>query len=131
MAKKLVAQDLLDYEKAVGDLREAKKTEIDLRNKIIGAFRYKKSEGVEHKSVEGLDIDIAITLGLNRKVDQDALEAIWKDLNPDQQEAIKWEAKVVNGKFKKLVEEGEIGELLNLITEKPSQASVKLKFEQE
>jgi len=131
MTKKLVAQDVLDYEVAVLALASAKTKEIDLRNKIIGAFRYDKSEGVVHKSVDGLDIDIAITLGLGRKVDQEALEAIWDTLNPLQQEAIKWEAKVVNGKFKKLVEEDEIVELLNLITEKPSQASVKLKFEQE
>jgi hypothetical protein len=130
MAKKLVAQDVLDYEVAVGALAKAKKVEIELRNKIVGAFRYTKSEGVEHKSVEGLDIDIAITLGLNRKVDQNALEAIWDTLNESQQEAIKWKAEVVSSKFKKLVEDEEIGELLNLITEKPSQASVKLKYEE-
>ena len=131
MTKKLVAQDVLDYEVAVYNLASAKTKEIDLRNKIIGAFRYDKSEGVVHKSVDGLDIDIAITLGLGRKVDQVALEAIWDDLNPDQQEVIKWSASVVNGKFKELVKEDEIGELLNLITEKPSQATVKLKYEQE
>lgn len=131
MTKKLVAQDVLDYEVAVYNLASAKTKEIDLRNKIIGAFRYDKSEGVVHKTVDGLDIDIAITLGLGRKVDQVALEAIWDDLNPDQQEVIKWSASVVNGKFKELVKEDEIGELLNLITEKPSQATVKLKYEQE
>jgi len=131
MAKKLVAQDVLDYEVAVANLSAAKTKEIDLRNKIIGAFRYDKSEGVVHKSVEGLDIDIAITLGLKRKIDQEALESIWDDLNPLQQEAVKWSASVVNGKFKKLVEDEEIGELLNLITETPSQASVKLKYEKE
>lgn len=129
MTKKLVAQDVLDYEKAVIDLASAKKTEIDLRNKIIGAFRYTKSEGVEHKSVDGLDIDIVVTLGLSRKLDENGLDAIWDILTEQQQEAVKYTPKVVNGKFKKLVENDEVGELIKVITEKPSQATVKLKFE--
>jgi len=131
MTKKLVAQDVLDYEVAVTNLAKAKKTEIDLRNKIIGAFRYQKSEGVEHKSVEGLDIDIAITLGLRRTIDKDGLEAIWKDLDAQQKDTIEFTPKLTVSKFKKLVEDDEEGLLSSVITEKPSQASVKLKYEQE
>ena len=127
---KLTAQDVLDYEKAVADLATAKKNELELRNKIIKSFRYKKQEGVEHKSVEGLDIDIAITLGLRRSVDAHGLDMVWDDLTLEQQEAIKRTPSVVNSKFKKLVEAGEAGELVKIITEKPSQATVKLKFEE-
>lgn len=130
MTKKLVAQDVLDYEIAVLDLAKAKKSELDLRNKIIGAFRYDTVEGVQHKSVDGLDIDIVITLGLRRTVDEDGLDAIWESLTPEQQEAIKYKPSVVNSTFKKLIENEQIGELINVVTEKPSQASVKLKFEQ-
>jgi len=131
MTKKLIAQDVLDYEKAVSDLATAKKTEIDLRNKIIGAFRYDNVEGTHHKTVDGLDIDIVIKLGLGRKIDQPALEAIWDELNEEQQSIIKWKAEIIVTNFKELVEEDGIGELLNLITEKPSQPTVKLKFETE
>lgn len=127
---KLTAQDLLDYEQAVIALTKAKKDEIALRNKIIGSFRYKKMEGVEHKTVEGLDIDIAITNGLNRTIDENGLDAIWDNLSPEQQEVVKYKPSVVVSNFKKLVENDELGELINVITEKPAQASIKLKWEE-
>ena len=129
MTKKLVAQDVLNYEKAVEDLKKAKKTEIDLRNKIIGAFRYTKSEGVEHKSVDGLDIDIVITLGLGRSIDKDGLEHIWSGLDEQQKSVVSFPPKLSVSDYKTLVEDDEAGELINVITEKPSQATVKLKYD--
>jgi len=130
MAKKIVAQDVLDYEQAVIALKEAKKTELDLRNKIIGAFRYTKSEGVEHKSVDGLDIDICITLGLSRSIDKNGLEYIWENLDDQQKDCVEFNPKLSVSKYKQLVEDDEAGELINVITEKPSQATVKLKYDQ-
>jgi len=130
MAKKLVAQDVLDYEKAVQDLKAAKKTEITLRNKIIGAFKYDATEGVQHKTIEGLDIDIAITLGLTRKIDVDALDTLWADLSAEQKTAILRKPSLDVKVFKGLVEEGDAGYLTKIVVETPSQATVKLKFEE-
>ena len=130
MAKKLVAQDVLDYEAAVVALKEAKKLEGELRNKIIGAFRYTKTEGVEHKSVDGLDIDIAITLGMGRTIDVTMLEKVWEDLDAEQQAAIEYKPKLVGKAYKDLVASGDAGKLVKAIIEKPSQATVKLKFDE-
>lgn len=130
MTKKLVAQDVLDYEVAVGALAKAKKTEIELRNKIIGAFRYTKSEGVEHKSVDGLDIDICVTLGLRRSIDKNGLESIWSELDDQQKDTVEFKPSLTVSKFKKLVKDDEAGLLASVITEKPSQATVKLKYEE-
>lgn len=130
MAKKLVAQDVLDYEAAVVALKDAKKTEIELRAKIIGAFRYTKTEGVEHKSVDGLDIDIAITLGMGRTIDVTMLEKVWESLTTEQQEAIEYKPKLIGSTFKQLVADGDAGKLVKVVIEKPSQATVKLKFDE-
>lgn len=130
MSNKLIAQDILDYEIAVINLAEAKKEEITLRNNIISAFKYDTVEGVQHKTVEGLDIDISITLALTRTLDEEDLDKIWPELTVEQKEVITYKPKLSAGKFKKLVLEGTAGLLSTVVTEKPSQATVKLKFDE-
>jgi len=126
----LIAQDILDFDKAQRNLTKAKKVELELRTKIINHFRYNGSvEGVQHKSIDGLEIDIAITLGLTRSIDADALDALWVDLDPEQKSAIVQKPSLVLKKYKELVDSDDAGELLNIITEKPKLATVKLKFE--
>lgn len=126
----LTAQDILDYDDAQRDLAKAKKVEIEKRNKIINHFRYNGAvEGVQHKSVEGLEVDILITLGLTRSIDNDALDALWADLDPEQKSAIVQKPSLVMKKYKELVDSDDAGELLNIVTEKPRQATIKLKYE--
>ena len=126
----LTREDLIDFEKAQVDLAKAKKTELALRKKIIGHFRYgDKTEGVVHKSVAGLDIDIAITLKMGRKLDKDALDAVWPDLTESQREAIPYKPSLDLKAYKTLVDGDEEGELINVVIETPALASIKLKFE--
>jgi hypothetical protein len=128
---KLNADDVMMIEVLQEELKEVKQREYELRNKIVNHFRYGSNvEGVQHKSLEGLDIDIIITLKLNRKANSDALDTIWADLTQDQRDCIKYTPEVKVGPYKKLVEAGEAGELVNCITETPGLASVSLKYDE-
>ena len=127
---KLTQQDLLRYEAIQTDLKKLKKEELALRNKIIKSFRYgDQLEGVCHKSVEGLDIDIAITLKLTRSIDSDGLDMIWSDLDDEQRAVISYSPKLDLKAYKALVENDAAGELINVVTEKPAQGTVALKFD--
>ena len=126
----LTTQDVLNFEQAQKALSKAKREELALRKKIINHYRYGDAmEGVQHKSIEGLDLDIAITLKLGRTLDKDALDTIWSDLTESQREAIQYKPSLDLKAYKLLIENGEAGELMNAITEKPALASVVLKFE--
>jgi len=122
------AQDLLKYEQIAIELKNIKKEELVLRNKIVKAFSYEKIEGVEKKSIEGGDIEIQVKLVLNRKIDPDILGEVWEELTERQQDIIKFKPEISVSKYKKLLEEEGIGKLTEAITEKPGQASIKLKF---
>ena len=127
---KLTRDDLLEYEHLQSELKRVKKKEIDLRNKIIKNFRYSKLEGMVHKSIPDIpDIDIGITLKLTRSLDADALDTLWSELTPDQRECIVYKPSLDLKLYKELLKSGEEGELMNIVTEKPAQASVELKFE--
>ena len=126
----LMQQDLLDFEAAQVNLKKAKEIELELRKKVINHFRYGSAvEGIQHKSLEGVEIDIAITLKLNRKANKDALDAIWYKLSDEQKACIKFVPEVKVKEYKALAKENELGELVHAITETPGLASVKLKFE--
>ena len=129
MSKKLNLEDLLEFERLTEDLKKIKADELALRNKIIKAFRYKKTEGIEHKSIEGAEIDIGVTLKMNRKIDSDGLDMIWSDLTDEQRDAVEYVPKLKESVYKKLVKEDLAGELMNVVIETPGQASVKLKFD--
>lgn len=127
----LTTQDVLDFEQAQIALTKAKKTELELRKKVINHFRYGSNvEGVQHKSIEGLEIDILITLGLTRKLDSDALDTIWSDLNQEQRDCINYNPSLDLKAYKELLKDGSQGELMNVITETPKLATVKLKYEE-
>lgn len=129
MSKKLNLEDLLEFERLTEDLKKIKADELALRNKIIKAFRYKKTEGIEHKSIEGAEIDIGVTLKMNRKIDSDGLDMIWSDLTDEQRDAVEYVPKLKESVYKKLVKEDLAGELMNVVIETPGQASVELKFD--
>lgn len=127
---KLTQDELLEFEHLQTELKIVKKKEIELRNKIIKHFRYgDKVEGVQHKSLEGVDIDIAVTLKLSRSLDADGLDMIWSDLTEEQRDAITYKPSLDVKKFKQMVENDTAGELINVVIEKPAQATVALKFE--
>ena len=126
----LTTQDVLDFEQAQKALAKAKREELILRKKIISHYRYGDAmEGVQHKTIEGLDLDISITLKLGRTLDKDALDTIWSDLTEMQREAIQYKPSLDLKAYKLLIENGEAGELMNAVTEKPGLATVVLKFE--
>ena len=127
---KLTQKDIYDFDDAVRGLAKAKRIELELRKKIINHFRYNGSvEGVQHKSFEGVDADIAITLKLSRTLDKDALKTLWVDLTEEQKEAIEYKPSLHVKIYKELVENDDAGELLNMVIEKPALATIKLKFE--
>ena len=127
----LTTQDVLDFEQSQIALRKAKSNELIGRKKVINHFRYGDNvEGVQHKSINDLDMDIAITLKLNRKLDADALDVVWSDLTQEQRDCIKYKPSLDVTAYKKLLDEGDVGELINLIEEKPGLATVALKYEE-
>ena len=126
----LTTQDVLDFEQAQKALAKAKREELILRKKIISHYRYGDAmEGVQHKTIEGLDLDISITLKLGRTLDKDALDTIWSDLTEMQREAIQYKPSLDLKAYKLLIKNGEAGELMNAVTEEPGLATVVLKFE--
>ena len=125
----LTTQDILDFEQAQIALAKAKKAELELRKKIYNHFRYNgKVEGVQHKSLDGLEIDIAITLKLGRKLDTDVLDTIWSDLNQLQRDAIQYKPSLDLKAYKGLLADGEQGELMNVVTETPGLPTIKLNY---
>ena len=127
----LTAQDVLDFEQAQIALIKAKSVEIELRKKIINHFRYGSNlEGVQHKSIEGLEMDIVVTLKLGRTLDKDALKTIWADLSEEQRDTIEYKPSLDLKAYKQLLTNDAAGELINVVTEKPGLASVTLKYEE-
>lgn len=127
----LTQQDVLDFEQSQIALKNAKALELKMRKKIINHFRYGKNvEGVQHKSIDGLDIDILITLKLSCKLDKDGAETIYTDLNESEKECIDYVPTLNLKKYKELSENGSLGKLVNIVTEKPGLASVALKYEE-
>ena len=126
----LTTEDVLDFEQAQKALAKSKREELVLRKKIVSHYRYGDAmEGVQHKTIEGLDLDIAITLKLGRTLDKDALDTNWSDLTQEQRDCIEYKPSLNVKAYKLLVENGEAGELMNAVTEKPGLATVVLKFE--
>jgi len=121
---------LLEYQDASDNLKKFKKLELELRNKIIKSFRYKKTEGVEHRSFEdeGFCVNLVIDLKLRRSIDKDAVETLWSDLSGVEKDCFKHEPSLITAEYKKLVESGDANILMEVVTEKPAQASLKLKF---
>ena len=128
---KLTQQDVLDFAEAQGTLAKAKKVELELRKKIISHFRYgDKLEGVQHKSLDGLDMDILVTLKLTRSLDTDALDALWSELTEDQRACVEYKPSLNLKNYRALLLNGDEGELINIVTEKPALPSVVLKYEE-
>jgi hypothetical protein len=107
-------------------LKRAEDKAIEARKKVdeqIIASLPKKDEGTSSE-VAG-DFKVAVTFGLNRKVDTDALQANWNQLTPAVQAAFKWAAGVTLPGLRAL--EGKDRTLAaKFITSTPSAPSLKI-----
>lgn len=123
----LEMKDILDFVKIQVNLKKTKKDELSLRKKIIGHFRYKGSEGIQHKEFEDAKVDV--TLKISRSLDAEVLDASWSSLSQAEKDCIENVPKLNLKMYKALVEEGGATELMACVTEKPAQASVTIKLD--
>ena len=87
-------KDLKEYLRIKAEFSKYKILELKERNKIIGSFRYKNNEGVNHKTIEEAEVDIAVTTKINRTIDKDALNTIWSELSDEERACFEYEPKL-------------------------------------
>ena len=126
----ITIEDVLNYEKAVVNLKEAKKIELELRNAIIKSYNFSEHEGVQHRSLsnEDMSVDISITLKMNRTIDEEVIKDVWHDLTDEERSVISYKPKLNLKDYKLLVKNDKIGRLSRALTEKQGQANVKMSF---
>ncbi len=107
-------------------LAEYKKTELELRDKIIDAFADGQVKGTL-KFADG-DYKIKIGLGINQSLDEGTLDTIWKKLSSKEQNCVKYKPSLI-AKEMKLLDGNEL--LFEAITEKPRQATLEIDIEDE
>ena len=120
MSIKLYEEWLESYEA----LQHTKSRELKLRNKIIDQIGSDKLEGSTTIRSPRDDYKLTVTTRVNRAVDRPTLEAIWEGLTLDEQDCIDYKPNLVLAKYKPFEAEGS--KLLEAITVKPGQASLKI-----
>ncbi len=103
-------------------LRSLKALELKLRNRIAAPLLSEKVEGTV--SSTNTKYKITATARVNRTIDRELLEAIWEDLSLDEQECIDYKPSLVLSNYKPYEETG--GKLMEAVTVKPGQASLKI-----
>ena len=103
-------------------LRTLKNDELRLRNKINATILAEKIEG--SVTVTKPKYKVTGTARLNRVLNAEILDAIWEDLTPDEQEAVQYKPSLVLANYKKIELSG--GKLMEAVTVKPGQASLKI-----
>lgn len=111
-----------DWLEASDKLKQAKADELALRNHIIDLHQGDTIEGARTDRFEGFKI--VTTAKLNRSIDVAVLDAIWEDLPDDQKECVDFKPSLKLSKYKEVEKAG--GMLLQAITTKPAQASLKV-----
>lgn len=104
------------------ELKRLKAEELTLRNKITSKILTDKLEGAKTES--NTKYKVTATARLNRSLDRELLEAIWEDLTIDEQECVEYKPSLVLTNYRKFEERG--GKLLEAVTVKPGQASLKI-----
>lgn len=104
------------------ELRTLKATELKLRDKICKQILADKLEGAV--TIKKPHYKVTATARVNRTIDRDMLEALWTDLTPAEQESIDYKPNLVLANYKKVEQTG--GKLLEAVTVKPGQASLKI-----
>ena len=103
-------------------LKEAKAEELRLRNAICDTHLEDKLEG--SKTDRFGDLKITTTARLNRSIDTEVLDAIWDDLTLEEQDCVIYKPSLVLANYKRIEQSG--GKLLEAVTVKPGQASLKI-----
>jgi hypothetical protein len=106
------------------ELRSLKSRELKLRDKICTKILEEKLEG--SVTVRKPGYKVTATARVNRVIDRDMLEALWADLDPGEQECIDYKPNLVLANYKKVEATG--GKLMEAVTVKPGQASLKIEL---
>lgn len=114
-----------EWLEAYAAMQHTKARELKIRNTIIDSFKSDKLEGsVTTHSPRG-DYKIIVTTRVNRSIDREVLEAIWDGLSQDEQDCIDYKPNLILSNYKP-IEASSDGKLLEAITVKPGQASLKI-----
>lgn len=105
-------------------LKVLKFEELKLRNKICARVLSDKLEGAV--TITKGSLKITATARLNRSVDRELLEAIYEDLTLDEQECIDYKPTLVLSAYKPIEAGAGDSKLMEAITVKPGQASLKI-----
>ncbi len=111
-----------EWMEAYRDLQRAKQNELMLRNAITTVQLEEVLEG--SKTSRSGNLKIVATAKLNRSVDRAVLDTIWEDLTPEEQECVDFKPSLKLSNYKKIEATG--GKLLEAVTVKPGQASLKI-----
>lgn len=103
-------------------LRTLKAQELKLRNRIATPLLSDKVEGTVTDT--NTKYKITATARVNRVVDREVLEAIWEDLTAQERECIDYKPNLVLSNYKPYEISG--GKLMEAVTVKPGQASLKI-----
>ncbi len=106
------------------ELRALKARELKLRDRICKAVLADKLEGAVTITKPGYKV--TATARVNRTIDRDMLDALWSDLTDAEQESIDFKPNLVLANYKKIEQTG--GKLLEAVTVKPGQASLKIEL---
>lgn len=104
------------------NLRTLKAQEIKLRNRITAPLLSDQIEGTVTST--NTKYKITAIARVNRVVDREVLEAIWEDLTIDEKECIDYKPNLVLSNYKPYETTG--GKLMEAVTVKPGQASLKI-----
>lgn len=114
----------LDWLQASTLLKKFKKKELSLRNEIISEHGSTKIDGTEKQTIDNLEI--IFSFGLTKSIDRAALDTVWDVLSEEEKSCIDWKPVLKAKEYKALKESNPDSELLNYITEKPAQSTLKI-----
>lgn len=112
----------LEWLRASEDLKTAKAKELQLRNALCDELLSEKLEG--SLTVRDQGYKITATAKLTRSIDQAVLESIWDNLPDEERECIAYKPSLKLANYKRIEQQG--GLLMEAITVKPAQASLKI-----
>ena len=111
-----------EWLEATANLKAAKKEELRLRDLIVGDVLQDKFEGAVTRNDDGFKV--VATAKLTRSIDRVVLESIWEGLSDVEKNCIDYKPSLKLADYKKIEASG--GALLEAITVKPAQASLKI-----
>ena len=120
MDKKEYVAKVLHWNKLHKELARLKEEESALRRQLAEGILQGRT-GTHHFKVDDLKISAVGKISAN--VDSAALNAIWKDLTPEEKVSIKFKPEVISKKYKKLPADSKLSQV---ITTKPSMPSLKV-----